>query len=455
MDIKEFIKSKETEMKALLGGLVGCQSVQGEYTDGQPFGAEPARALDMMLDAAEKLGFSVKNIDGYCGCADYLPEGAEEIKLGILCHLDVVPAGEGWTLPPYELTEKDGNLYGRGTTDDKGPAVSALYALYAVKELGYKLKSGVRLIFGINEENGSEDIEYYLTKEKMPPMTFTPDANYPVINCEKGMVRVGFSLPLPDGAVKNISGGQVINAVPSRAKAEIDVRFKDILNTAAEKYENITVTESDGLVTISYEGKSAHASTPESGINAITGLLGFLRGIDFGGQNIALSALTELFPVGETDGSSLGIKLCDEVSGGLTEVLSIIDTNDGQLDCRMDIRFPVCSSKAEIHERLTAAFSDKGISITEYTGSEPHYVDGDSELVKALLAVYESFTGEKAECISIGGGTYVHEIDGGVAFGIEHEGKDYKIHGADEYLPISEFIENTEIFAAAIVKICG
>ncbi len=455
MELEKFIDGCRGEMTALLSELVKCKSVRAEQGSGMPFGKEAKRALDVMLSKAEELGFSVKNVDGYCGCVDYLPDEADGIKLGILAHLDVVPEGEGWTMPAFELSEKDGKFYGRGVTDDKGPAVAALYALYAVKSLGIKLKSGVRLIFGTDEENGSSDIEYYLTKEKMPPMTFTPDAQYPLINCEKGMVRVEFSLPFPSGAIKSISGGQVINAVPSSARAVVNAEFSEKIKAAVSEHKNIVTEQQGDELVINFNGISAHASTPEGGINAVTGLLNALSKIDLSGQNEAINALCKLFPFGETNGASLRLDICDEISGGLTEVLSIIETKDEQLCCKMDIRFPICSSKQQIHERLSAAFEPYGISIISYTGVEPHYTDSDSELVKALLSVYEEFYGKKAECIAIGGGTYVHEIDGGVAFGPEHDGTDYKIHGADEFLPINEFTENAVIFAKSMIKLCA
>ncbi len=454
MDIKEFINGKREEMTELLGRLVSCRSIRDKASEGKPFGEETARALNEMLDKAEELGFAVKNLNGYCGYVDFVPKGADGIKLGILCHLDVVPAGEGWTVAPFELTEKDGKLYGRGTTDDKGPSVSALYALYAIKELAVELKSGVRLIFGADEENGSSDIAYYLTKEKMPPMTFTPDAQYPVINCEKGMMRAAFSLPLPKWLL-SFSGGQVVNAVPSYAIAEIDGKYADEVIAAADGIENISAVKEGGKAVVSFKGRSAHASTPDSGINAVTGLIGFLSKLDLCENGGALKALANLFPFGETDGRSLGLKMSDKLSGDLTEVLSIAQTREGKAFFRMDIRFPICSSCAQIWEKLSATLSENGISPDEHEGSEPHYTDSDSELVRSLLKVYKRFTKEDGGCISIGGGTYVHGIDGGVAFGVEHEGTDYRIHGADEFVPTAEFIENTEIFAEAIREICG
>lgn len=451
MNYSKFVKEKAPEMIKLLGHLIAYKSVMDTPQIGMPFGKEAAAALDAVLSAAKKLGFDTRNIDGYCGVADYLPEGCSDIKLGILCHLDVVPAGEGWTLPPYFLTEKDNRLYGRGATDDKGPAVSALYALYAVRTLCPSLKHGVRLIFGTNEENGSADIAHYLTKEKMPPMVFTPDASYPVINCEKGMIRLSLAGKLSD-KVKGISGGDVINAVPARAKAIVGAEYLDILTKAAADISEVSVSCEDGMTAVEFNGKAAHASIPDGGINAITGLLDFLARYI---KDDTVCALSRLFKFGHNDGSGVGIKMCDDQSGALTAVLSLAHTEGEKLVCGVDIRFPLCGSLDMIHNKIEGALSGTGITLCEFNGTEPHYTDPSGELVSALLKAYKDVTGEVGECIAIGGGTYVHEIDGGVAFGVEHDGTDYHIHGADEFVPIDEFIQNTVIFAKAIEEICG
>ncbi len=240
-EIKKYIHDHKDEMIRLLAELVAVPSVQGEAAEGCPFGAEPARALALMLEKCREYGFDVENVDNYAGSADF----GGEPGLAVLSHLDVVPAGDGWSSDPFTLTADGEKLVGRGAIDDKGPAVAALFALRAVKELGIPLKRGVRLIFGTNEENGSADLEYYRSKRALPPMVFTPDGEYPVINVEKGMLRVYFSAAVPESVT--ISAGTVINAVPASCRFEFS------------KAESGTV-----------EGTSAHASTPEKGENAIT-----------------------------------------------------------------------------------------------------------------------------------------------------------------------------------------
>lgn len=454
---KKIAEDRKDDIISLLSKLVAIPSVMGEEKPGYPFGEAPAKALETMLDAAKALGFAVNNVDNCYGTADYLPDGVSTPGLAILCHLDVVPEGKGWTYEPFACTEKDGILYGRGVTDDKGPAVSALYALYSVKQLGAKLSKGVRLIFGTNEENGSADIEHYLKNDKMPPMVFTPDASYPLINCEKGMARIKYSADMDNTDIISICGGQVINAVPAECCAVVSGKHKDIICSYMSGNKNdcaFGIENDSDNITIICKGESAHASTPEKGRNAITAMLEMLVSLELGGNTKKLlSDILRLYPYGETDGTSLGISCSDE-SGALTCVLSLINAENGTLTFSTDTRFPISMTAAQLKEKATAALSGTDMIISDFMGTNAHYASPDSFLVKTLLGVYEEQTGKKGECIAIGGGTYVHGIEGGVAFGVEHPDTDYRIHGADEFVPISELIDNTAMFANAIEKLC-
>lgn len=454
---QKFASDRKEDIVSLLSKLVAIPSVMGDAKPGYPFGKAPAEALETMLDAAKALGFAVNNVDNYYGTADYLPDGADTAELAILCHLDVVPEGKGWTYEPFACTEKDGILYGRGVTDDKGPAVSALYALYSVKQLGAKLSKGVRLIFGTNEENGSADIEYYLKKDKMPPMVFTPDASYPLINCEKGMARIKYSADMDNSDIISICGGQVINAVPAECCAVLSGKHKNGICSYIKENKNDCAYDIEPCgdnIKVICKGESAHASTPEKGRNAITAMLEMLVSLDIKSDTKTLLCdILKRYPYGETDGSSLGVA-CEDESGALTCVLSLINAEDGRLTFSTDTRFPISMTAVQLKEKAAAALSGTDITISDFMGTDAHYASPDSFLVRTLLSVYEEQTGKKGECIAIGGGTYVHEIEGGVAFGVEHPDTDYRIHGADEFVPVSELIENTAMFANAIEKLC-
>ena len=161
--------------------IVKMPSVEGTFQQGAPFGKDIALTLDKVLEIAQSLGFETKNLDHYIGYAQY---GKGEDYIGIIGHLDVVPTGLGWKHPPFSAYEEDGYIYSRGILDNKGPIMTCLYALYAIKELNIKLHKPVRIIFGCDEETGFKDLEYYLKHEKPPVMGWTPDCKYPVVYAE-------------------------------------------------------------------------------------------------------------------------------------------------------------------------------------------------------------------------------------------------------------------------------
>lgn len=444
-EIRKYLDAHKQEMIDDLRELVAIRSVQGEMGIDFPFGKEPARALALMLKKCGKAGLIVENVNNYAGSADL---NFTDPELAILTHLDVVPEGEGWDSDPYTLTENGDKLVGRGAIDDKGPAVAALYAVKAVKELGIPLKKGVRLIFGTNEENGSADLAYYRKKRKLPPMVFTPDGEYPVINAEKGMLRVKFSTAWEHPW--KIKAGTVINAVPS--VCEIISEFDPKTGCGVEiNADGSTAPIAEPTVnTEVIKGVSAHASTPKKGNNAITKFLAS------GTMPVKeLKALNMLFPHGETDGTSCGLGFRDEISGRMTCVLSMLNTENGRLCGGIDIRFPLDRKKDEISEIICGKLREAGFEVDSCEGVEPHCTDENSPFVQALLRVYERVTGEKGKCIAIGGGTYVHEIEGGVAFGAEFPDEDGRMHSPNEFITVESLVKNAEMMAEAIVEICG
>ena len=427
-EIRKYLEAHKQEMIDLLAELVAIPSIQGKAEEGAPFGREPAHALEVMLKKCEEAGFKVDNVENYAGSADINDLPAE---LAVLAHLDVVPVGSGWTTDPFVLRyEPDTDkLVGRGAIDDKGPAVAAFFAARAVKELGLPLKKGIRLIFGTNEENGSADLAYYRQKRELPPMVFTPDGDYPLINAEKGMLRVYFSSDFDDEEILEIQAGTVINAVPQFCTVTMD-------SDEGEPVEAV------------YEGVSAHASTPEKGENAITQFLD-----SYSGENMLLCGLAELFPHGEFNGKNCGLGFRDEISGDMTCVLSMLNTENGRIYGGIDIRFPLDRKKAEIGGIICDALESAGFTVDSCEGVEPHCTDENSTFVQTLLKTYERVTGDKGRCIAIGGGTYVHEIEGGVAFGAEFPNEDGHMHSPDEFITVANLLKNAEIMAEAMSEL--
>ncbi len=428
-EIRKYLESHKQEIIGLLAELIAIPSIQGKAEEGAPFGREPARALEVMLKKCSEAGFKVDNVENYAGSADINDLPAE---LAVLTHLDVVPVGSGWTTDPFVLRyESDTDkLIGRGAIDDKGPAVAAFFAAKALKDLGIPLKKGVRLIFGTNEENGSADLAYYRKKRELPPMVFTPDGEYPLINAEKGMLRVYFSSDFDDEEILEIQAGTVINAVP--------------------QFCTVTMNSDEGEpVEAVYEGVSAHASTPDKGENAITQFLD-----SYSGGNMLLCGLAELFRHGEFSGKSCGLGFSDELSGDMTCLLSMLNTENGRIYGGIDIRFPLDRTKAEISGIICNALENAGFTVDSCDGVEPHCTDENSTFVQTLLKTYERVTGDKGRCIAIGGGTYVHEIEGGVAFGAEFPNEDGHMHSPDEFITVSNLLKNAEIMAEAMAELC-
>ena len=442
--------------------LVRIRSVREEAQPGMPFGPGPAAALAEGLKLAEELGFSVKNYDNYVGAVDF---NDQETKLHILCHLDVVGEGTGWTVTePYEPIEVDGMLYGRGTDDDKGPVAAVLLAMQAVRDLGVPLKKNVRLLLGTDEESGSGDIAYYYSKEPYAPCTFSPDGEFPVINLEKGSYKPVFTKTWAAESatprVKEFHGGFRINVLPPEAEclvaglsAEAAQPYCD--KAAAETGVTYVLTQRGDDLHILCKGKGAHASTPEEGVNAITGLIHLLCMLPLAkvGSTAALHALNALFPHGDSAGKALGIAQADEMSGPLTLAFSLLELNDTGLSGQFDSRVPVCANEDNCKAMAEAAFTKFGFA-AEGGMQEPHYTPADTPLVSTLLKCYEQYSGRKGECLAIGGGTYVHDIPGGVAFGCAMPGFNGNMHGADEHTCIADQLTAAKIFTQAIIDLC-
>lgn len=458
--ITDFIYAHREQMVDVIRQLVEIPSVKGAPQPGAPFGTEPKRALDKMLEICREMGFVTKCCDNVVGTADYSPTG--KIGLGILGHLDVVPAEMmNWTYPPFQLTRRDGKLFGRGVIDDKGPCAAVLFALYCVKELGIPLKKGVRLLFGTDEENGSGDLEIYCRGNKLPPMVFTPDASFPVINIEKGMIRADITGEYSEGSVVSFRGGSIPNAVPDKAEAVLrGISYEEVYAVITSNSTGAVLTADtaeNGDITISCVGRSAHASTPQAGINAVTALITVLNRLPLreGQQREIFRGLEDVFPFGETDGRSAALKIGDEKSGELTLTFSKFAMQDGKISGCVDIRYPVSAQLEDVVNRLSAALEHAGVHYGKNIEEQPHCVPEDSEFVQKLLKVYSEFEGEPGKCIAIGGGTYVHDIEGGVAFGVERGDTDYHMHGNDEFITEDELLRDAVLFACAIADICG
>ena len=452
------------ELVSAISRLVGVKSVKGEGAPGAPFGPGPRAALEEALKLCGEMGFDAQNYDNYVGLADL---NDKPTQLHILGHLDVVGEGTGWDTDPYTCVEKDGMLYGRGVSDDKGPVCAALFAMKAMRDLGLPVTKNARLILGTDEESGSEDIAYYYAREPYAPQAFTPDADFPVINIEKGHYHPDFGASWPavmvEPRVSVLSGGFRVNVVPPEAQAEVlGLSASDVRGScgAVEGKSGavFTLTDMVGGVRIHCTGRNAHAASPEEGINAISALLELLASLPLAecDSTRAVRAMAKLFPFGDTAGKALGIAQADPESGALTLNLALMTLSETGFSAKFDARVPVCANGENCAGVCTAVLNAHGIQVTGDDGmTHVHVVEADSPLVKTLLECYETYTGEKdSKPIAIGGGTYVHDIPGGVAFGCDFPGFEPRMHSANEQASVENLLKSAKIFTLAIARLC-
>ncbi len=433
--------------------LVAIPSVREEAAPGAPFGEPCRRVLDRALEMAEAMGLRTKNLDGYIGYAEY---GEGEETAAVLAHLDVVPAGSGWDTPPFTATEKDGLLFGRGVADDKGAAVAALYGLKALKDAGVKGNRRIRVIFGVSEETGMEDMEEYLRREPLPAMAFTPDGAYGACNREKGILRVTFTAPHDGSRLSSFHAGLVVNAVPDRADAVLACTPSqwDALQTLAAGDPDLTVAGNPECAEVSYRGAAAHAMQPTDGKNAASYLLEALFQV-FSAEELGTLPRFLHQCVGlESDGASAGVKQSDEPSGSLTLNLGLVSVANGEASASFDIRYPVTADGRAIAAELETRAKASGVALKKTDLTEPLYLPADSALIQLLLGAYREVMGEDAPLYSTGGGTYARSLKGrGVACGPFFPGEpDRRPHNANENIEIEKFLLHTQICLEAMYR---
>lgn len=438
---------------------------ENNTSEGAPFGQGIKEALDFALAKCKEFKMEVKNVDGYAGYAE-IGQGSESV--GILCHLDVVPEGNDWTYHPYGATIEDGKIYARGAIDDKGPSMGIIYALKIIQDMNLKLNKKVRIIFGTDEENGMSGINYYLEHEGMPTIGFAPDADFPIIISEKGILTLTIegkknqnNLDKTNARVIDFLAGQRPNMVPDYATARISAE-KGIINqvkTSFTSYLNnyeaggeIEEINENELI-ISLRGISAHGMEPQKGINAGLELINFF---------VANKELINIedwmkwsiqYLYHDYYGNKLGIAYVDEESGFLTVNSGIIKLENDTISFVLNIRYPITTPDEDTIKTIKDKAKLVNLDITKTNNSKPHFVDKNHFLIETLKRVYEEQTGTEAELLSIGGGTYARALNIGVAFGPRFPGKPETAHQKDEYIEIDDLLKATAIYAQAIYEL--
>ena len=462
--------------QAPFGGAAPAESKTEVY----PFGQGVQDVFECALAKGGELGFDTCDVDHYGGHIEWKgvkpadePEAGESSEpadetLGVLAHLDTVPEGEGWEHGPFSGDIADGCIWGRGSIDDKGPLVAVLYAMKSLKDAGYVPAKNIRLILGLDEETNWDGMEYYFDHMPRPDFGFTPDADFPVLNGEKGIMSFKIAAKLKRDTVKGLelrkmSGGTAVNMVPAQARAVVhdqDAAVYDRIRKMAESYE-MTTGHALGLhkmgksLEITAKGKSAHGSMPEQGINAVSILIGFLGQLNFVNEDLCRFFDFYNDCIGmTTDGSKLGIAMSDEPSGGLTLNPGILEYDGQAVSVKCDVRYPVTKTSDDVYDGMMPAIDKYGLGVLKSEDREPIYLDPDSPLIKTFMSCYQDATGDaEDDPIVIGGGTYSRTSKNIVAFGAMFPGDPQLEHQPNERLPLERFRQLVHIYAEAIYRL--
>ena len=439
MSFGEKIMKYKEDIIADLNELIAIKSVSG--TEGC------AEAAEWMMKKAESFGLRAERVSDLSFHVQ-LGEGGK--LCGVLSHLDVVPEGNNWNSLPFELSVGDGYMYGRGIADDKGAALVNLYCLRALKEEGVAGRNTLRAIYGLDEERGMHDMEEYFEKMPVPDLSFTPDSEYGICRCEKGILQLELYADTHDGTtLTQFHSGKAVNAVPDTAYALLDctenedhqlARLADAKNGSFEFYYTI-----DGMMVLS-RGTAAHGSTPEKGLNAATALIDLL-GSNFDSRTLgSVPSFIDHYIGTDTDGVMLGIKKSDKQSGELTVNVGTVHIDEGYATCTMDVRYPVTADGGEILWKIQEKAKREGIHCKVLDHNPPLNIDEDSDIVSILRESYKAVTGEEPELYSTGGGTYARKLGGkGVAFGPVFPGEESNMHNANECLSVDKFFTHAQI----------
>ena len=413
-------------------GSTGSEPCEDPVYGTLPYGAKPFEALKFVLDDAAAAGMRTGIIDNRVGWCEFGP--ADEDMIGIVCHLDVVPAGDGWETSPFSLTLKDGVLYGRGIVDDKGPAFASYIAMKRLLADGFQPSKRIRLILGTDEERTCSCVETYAEKGEIPSFAITPDAEFPVIYAEKGILQVKIVSDVPSSITAK--GGSAPNMVPASSTCTIHGR----------EY--------------SAAGKTAHASKPYLGVNAIFEMI---KELDNEKADYSVSPILSFISkeIAYKDASYYtGCTVKDE-SGTVTANPSVLCCGENGESLVIDVRCPVSYSMDDIISNLARLAAPYGLTVEILNKMDPLYKSKNLPQIALLTSIWEvnmpSYAGFKPEYLSeftepvaIGGGTYARHMPNTIAFGIQAPWQEDQCHQANECRALKDLETDIKVMTEAI-----
>lgn len=379
-----------------------------------PYGEGCRRALDAALHICDRMGFAITDYEGYCGTA--LIKGREEKQIGIFTHLDVVPAGEGWSFDPFSPFASDGFIFGRGALDNKGAAIATMYTMKCMQDLGIKLKNSVLLFFGCNEESGMEDVAYYFKRQQPPAFSFTADSDFSVCNSEYGILSLEVELDAEGSNLAGFYGGKAPNMVPDSATVILKRTDFDSVKKKLDRYTNITVEQNEEGIKIYATGKTSHVAFPEGSVNAIWYIAQALneQGIVEGKLRNAMRCLEAV--LSDCYGKSLGID-DNGVIGKVTHTGGLISLKEEKIILNINVRY----ASDIVHQKMLAAIRRRvekyGGKLHVTSDDPPMYFPADTPLIQELNGICNDILGTDYEPHDTRGGTYARKIPNAIGYG--------------------------------------
>jgi succinyl-diaminopimelate desuccinylase len=437
--------------------MVKIRSVKEAALPGLPYGAGPGRAVDEAVAIGKGYGYETEN-DGYF-TVSFLRKGKEERELAILAHIDVVPEGEGWRFDPYGAREENGYILGRGSQDNKGPALAALYVLRLLDGLGIELHHSVRVIWGADEESGMSDVVHYTgTHKNLPAFTLVCDSSFPVCYGEKGILEADLSADIGMDQVLALHGGVASNSVPDSAWIVVKGDAEDIRARLAGY--DVVVEADDGGARITAKGVAGHAAYPQNSVNAIGKLAAVVAEAKLltGEADRAVAFLASA--LADTDGAGLNIACTDDIQTSTTHVGGYVRFAEGALVQNVNIRYAIHADQDELLRNLRETAEANGFTLGNVENKPPRYDSLDDPKIQLLLQTAREYISPDLEPFIMGGGTHARCFPRAVPYGpfLHPEDSDQprpygSAHSVNEAVEIQTLLDAIKIYAVTLIRL--